>query len=89
MFVTDLSNDLLGNDAIKFFIVLLTGVFAGYTLQPVPAVLDKLFNESWIFKYITLFMIAATVMHPLTDKKLGMAFIMPAVILFGFSVLRE
>lgn len=89
MFVTDSINDILKIDLIKIFLLLLTGVYAGYTLQPVPAVLEKMFNESVPFKYAILFIITTIALHPLDDKKLGISLIMPAIILFLFASLRD
>jgi len=89
MFITDSINDTLSYDPIKMFLILLSGVYAGYTLQPVPEVLNTLFNESVWFKYAILFTISALTLHPLDDKKLAISIVAPGLILYLFSVLRS
>lgn len=89
MLITDTINNVLKIDLIKIFLLLLTGVYAGYTLQPVPAVLQDMFNKSLPFKYAILFILTVIALHPLDDKKLGISLIMPAIILFFFASLRK
>lgn len=86
--VTKIINSALDNNMLKVFLVLWAGVYAGYTLQPVPAVLQTLFNESVPFKYIILLVIALTAMHPLDNNKLAIAVVMPVVLLSLFAMLR-
>lgn len=88
MFVVDTINDIVKIDSIKIFLLLLAGVYASYTLYPVPKVLEKMFNESMWFKYAILFILTVIALHPLDNKKFGISLIMPGVILFLFSSLR-
>jgi hypothetical protein len=56
-------NKLLDSKIIKAFLLVLTGIFAGYTLQRVPTWLNKLFYESNIFKFIIIFLILSISDH--------------------------
>ena len=49
-------NLFINNKYSYIFTFILISVYIGYTLQPVPEWLNKLFNESNIFKFIILFL---------------------------------
>lgn len=81
-------NNTFSNDFFKLFSLLLTGIFAGYTLQPVPKWLNKLFDSSHIFKFIIIFTIGITSVYPINKNKISNIFISSVVILVIFSVFR-
>ena len=81
-------NDTFSNDFFKLVSLLLTGIFAGYTLQPVPKWLNKLFDNSHIFKFIIIFTIGITSAYPINKDKISNIFISSVVILVIFSVFR-
>ena len=81
-------NDTFSNDFFKLVSILLTGIFAGYTLQPVPKWLNKLFDNSNIFKFIIIFTIGITSAYPINKDKISNIFISSVVILVIFSVFR-
>lgn len=81
-------NDTFSNDFFKLVSLLLTGIFAGYTLQPVPKWLNKLFDNSNIFKFIIIFTIGITSAYPINKDKISNIFISSVVILVIFSVFR-
>ena len=81
-------NDTFSNDFFKLVSILLTGIFAGYTLQPVPKWLNKLFDSSHIFKFFIIFIIGITSAYPINKNKISNIFISSVVILVIFSVFR-
>ena len=81
-------NNTFSNDFFKLFSLLLTGIFAGYTLQPVPKWLNKLFDSSHIFKFFIIFIIGITSAYPINKNKISNIFISSVVILVIFSVFR-
>jgi hypothetical protein len=81
-------NNTFSNDFFKLISLLLTGIFAGYTLQPVPKWLNKLFDNSNIFKFIIIFTIGITSVYPINKDKISNIFISSVVILVIFSVFR-
>ena len=47
---------------------IISGVFIGYTLEPIPKTLEKLFKTSIIFKFIILFITACIYVYPLNRQ---------------------
>lgn len=62
---TEYSNISFANDFFRLFSIILTGVFAGYTLQPVPKWLHDLFDNSVLFKFLILLIIGLTGSYPI------------------------
>jgi hypothetical protein len=81
-------NNTFSNDFFKLFSLLLTGIFAGYTLQPVPTWLNNLFINSNIFKFIIIFIIGITAVYPINKDKISNVFISSIIILVIFSLFR-
>jgi len=90
--ITDITiktvNDTFSNEFFKLISLLLTGILAGYTLQPVPKWLNKLFDNSNIFKFIIIFTIGITSTYPINKDKISNIFISSVIILVIFSVFR-
>jgi hypothetical protein len=90
--VTDVTiktvNNTFSNEFFKLISLLLTGIFAGYTLQPVPKWLNKLFDNSNIFKFFIIFTIGITSTYPINKDKISNIFISSVIILVIFSVFR-
>lgn len=63
-------NKLLDNENIKVFLILFTGIFSGYVLQPVPQWFNNLTIKSQIFKFFILFSIGFLALHPMNKDKL-------------------
>lgn len=84
----NLINSLLNNKNMKMFIITITSVLAGYTLQRVPEWLNNLFNDSNLLKFIILFLILCTIYHPLTDEDIYYIIIISFFILFLFELFR-
>jgi hypothetical protein len=87
--LVNIINDLLEVDIIRYFLVVLTSVMAGYTLQPVPSVLNNLFDNSQLFKFLILFLVGCAAFYPLDDKKLTKLIIAVFIVLLLFEVIRN
>ena len=61
-------NYVLENQYIRVFVFVLAAVYAGYTLRPVPKTLEKLFDNSNLFKFIILFFLTCSMLYPLNEK---------------------
>lgn len=85
----ELQNKLFNNDYFRMFFLLITGVFIGYTLQPVPKWINNLFDNSYIFKFIILFMVGAIALHPLNKTKAFKIIIGTVITLFLFYLARQ
>ena len=72
---------------LRVFIILITSVWIGYTLQPVPAWLNDMFNTSLLFKLLILIFAGWAGLHPLDGYTsvyiVGASFLILA--LFEFS----
>ena len=85
----ELQNKLLENDYFRIFFLLITGVFIGYTLQPVPKWLNNLFDNSVIFKFIVLFIVGAVAVFPLDKYKTFKVALGAITVLFLFYLTRQ
>ena len=47
-----MNNFIYQNNSIRMMLFIISGVFLGYTLEPVPKTLEKLFKTSIIFKFL-------------------------------------
>ena len=81
-------NDILKNDYIRVFIMIITGVYAGYTLQPVPVWLNKLFDTSNVLKFVILFLGGCVASYPLTNQSIIIVTICSLAILAIFQSFR-
>jgi hypothetical protein len=82
-------NNMLGNRYIRVFIFVVAAVYAGYTLTPVPKQLNNLFAKSNFFKYMILFFVSISLLHPLDNTKLTICLIIPVLVLGLFHALRK
>ncbi len=80
-------NSVLSNQYIRTVLVLLTAVTAGYTLQPVPDWLMKLFHSN-IFKFVVLFIVGCIAFYPLTKERLNQLLIAIILLLTLFGIFR-
>jgi hypothetical protein len=82
-------NALLSNDYLRTFLLTVAGVYAGYTLQPVPRKLNKLFDTSTPFKFLILFIMILTAYYPIDNHKVILALLIPILVLTFFEFLRQ
>ena len=50
--------NFLNNPYVRIILVVMTSIFAGYALRPVPKILDDYFTNSYLFKFVILFVFA-------------------------------
>jgi len=88
-FVSNAINSLLSNNSVRMTILLIASVFTGYTLYPIPAFLNDMFDTSIVFKYFILFFVLVASIYPLDQTKLILAIGVPVVILCFFEIMRN
>jgi len=82
-------NYLLKNNYVRVFIFVLAVVYAGYTVMPLPSKLKKMLHNSYLMKYLILFFVAASMLHPLDNDKLKICVIVPIFVLLMFRVIKN
>jgi hypothetical protein len=80
-------NGVLSNQYARAFLALLTAICAGYTLQPVPDWIMKLFHSN-IFKSLVLFVLGCVILYPVTNEKINQIIIAIILILTLFGIFR-
>jgi hypothetical protein len=73
---------------LRYISVALGAVYVGYTLQPVPKVLDNLFKTSRVFKLACIVVFLMNVMGKLTVNAFLVSLIVALVVLALFEYLR-
>lgn len=87
--VVQFINTFLQNGTFRVFVLVVTSVFTGYTLYPVPKTLDNMFYVSHVFKYLILMLVLASSMHPLNESSLFLVVVVPVLVLLMFRFLRK
>ena len=87
--IVDTINDVFSNDLVRLFLIILTGIVAGYTLKPVPKWLDNLFNTSYILKFIIIQTFGILVVYPINKSKLINIILITLMILILFEIFRN
>lgn len=82
-------NRFLENNYWRMSLLLVTGVFMGYTLQPVPKWLSHLFDTSNLLKFCVLFLAGSIAVYPLNPKKMVWVTIGSLVTLMLFDMARK
>jgi hypothetical protein len=62
------NNEFLSKDYLRIILLLVTGVFMGYTLQPVPKWLNKMFDTSHTLKFFVLFIAGCIAVYPVNKS---------------------
>lgn len=89
MVITRYANQVLKYDWLRYFLMILTAVLVGYTLQPVPEWLNNLFNNSVAFKFIVLLLMALVELYPLDDRKIILIIFGSIAAIVLFEVFRR
>jgi len=87
-YLVDIANAPLRNDYVRILILIISSVFIGYTLQPVPKWLNNLFDTSHIFKFFVLFAVGATTVYPLNNNNIMWVIFGSVGCLFLFHLAR-
>ncbi len=82
-------NYLLQNSYLRNFIFMLSAIFLGYTLQPVPLWMNHLFNTSHIFKFLIIFISSVSIFYPMDKNEMLIAFISSFFLLIAFNIFRS
>jgi hypothetical protein len=86
-------NLFIDNKYSYIFTYIFVSIYIGYTLQPVPEWLNKLFNESNIFKFIVLLLFMSLSLHGkpngITQEDLMIIIISSICILSLFEFFRK
>ncbi len=82
-------NYLLKNNYVRVFVFVVATVYAGYTLMPVPSNFKKMLDKSYLMKYLILFFVAASMLHPLDNEKLKICVVVPIFVLIMFRMMRN
>lgn len=89
LIITQYSNKILDVDILRYVIMIVTSVFIGYTLQPVPKWLNSLFDNSHIFKFIIMVLMAMVALYPLDDNEVKYIFIGSLLSIVIFIIFRK
>ena len=87
--MTNVINTALSNKHTYAFFTLFSGIFLGYTLQPVPNWLNDIFNTNQLFKYFVIVIVGLTVTYPVDKTEFIAIIIIAAVILVLLELMRE
>ena len=82
-------NYVFGNKFVRMFIAILTSIWAGYILQPVPAWLNNVFNTSHAFKFVVLVFIGLAMSDPITLDSLATTLLTATAISVVFAFMRH
>jgi hypothetical protein len=82
-------NNILKNNYTRIAILIITGVFMGYTLQPVPTWLNNIFNTSQVFKFIVLYLAGLVAVYPVSEENMKWVFFGTVLALTLFQVMRQ
>jgi len=67
---------------------MISGIFLGYTLEPIPKTLDKLFKNSIIFKFIIIFVAGCIYVYPLNIEHIINILVCSIIALVLFEGIR-
>ena len=87
--IVTVNNNILSNNYIRTFVIIITGVFIGYTIQPIPKWLHNIFDTSNIFKFFVLFYTGVIALYPLTKDKIKWITVGVIVSMYLFRLFRN
>ena len=84
-----LNNNYLKNDYLRIYLLLITGVFMGYTLQPVPKWLNNMFDISHTLKFFVLFIAGCIAVYPVNKYNIMWVAVGSILTLIIFHTARQ
>ncbi len=87
--IIDINNKIFKNNYLRMILLLISSVFMGYTLQPVPKWLNNLFDTSNILKFFILFISGTLAVYPLNNENIIYVTICSILVLVIFNVSRK
>lgn len=88
-FIGKILNKSFQNNHLRVFLLLLIAVLTGYTLQPVPKFLNKLFDNCNFFKYIILLLMLTFSFYPVDSQEVFYILVLPLLLLLFFDIVRK
>ncbi len=82
------NNSFLEYNYLRIILLLVTGVFMGYTLQPVPKWLNNMFDTSHTLKFFVLFIAGCIAVYPVNKNNIMWVFIGSIGTLYLFHLFR-
>jgi hypothetical protein len=76
-------------EQLRWVSVAIGAAFVGYTLQPLPIVLENLFKTSYLFKLLVITVFILNVMGKLSLDRALTALLTSAIVLAIFEVVRR
>lgn len=87
--IIDINNKIFKNNYLRMILLLISSVFMGYTLQPVPKWLNNLFDTSNILKFFVLFISGSLVVYPLNEDNIIYVTLCSILVLIIFNISRN
>lgn len=87
--IVQLNNNILSNNYFRTLMIILTGVFIGYTLNPIPKWLNTIFDTSYIFRFLILFYTGVLALYPLTKDNIKWITTGSIVCMYLFKLFRS
>ena len=84
----EINNIFLKNNYLRIILLLVTGVFMGYTLQPVPKWLNNMFDTSHTLKFFVLFIAGCIAVYPVNKNNIVWVFMGSLGTLYLFYLFR-
>jgi hypothetical protein len=73
---------------IRIFLFLISSVFLGYTLHPVPKWLNNLFENNIIFKFFVMLIVSSIAVYPMSKQEFLYIILFSIIVLSIFELLR-
>jgi hypothetical protein len=87
--IININNKVFKNNYLRMILLLISSVFMGYTLQPVPKWLNNLFDTSNILKFFILFISGTLAVYPLNNENIIYVTVCSILVLVIFNVSRK
>jgi len=87
--ITDGINQLLHYQSLRIAAIIFTSILAGYTLVPLPTIIERAVTHSNLFKFFILFVLGCVALYPLTISKLINFLFVEIFVLALFDFLRK
>jgi hypothetical protein len=81
-------NAILGNEMLRYSLLMGSGALLSYTLHPLPSAIDTFASSSFL-KFGTLFLFGLLMAHPLNVSKFMIVFLAALVIMILFEYFRQ
>lgn len=87
--ITNSLNRIFSNSTVRMFAFLFASVWLGYTLQPVPDWLNRIFDTSNIVKFLVIFTVGILSFYPLDNEEVKNIFVDTIIVMIIFKLIRN